>query len=547
MPADVDLELHIADQLDAHSLSRCSRWVERNRYMQGDLEGWWSFDLYPWLREPHDCSSNNLMMAIQKGAQLGWTEFALNRALFELVQEKRDVLYALPNATPDAGIFSKSRVNAALDANKKLKELFLKNNSESHKQTVFNTNLHIRGSRTPSPFRSIPVSLVILDEVDLMAAEQVELVWYRLSGQHVKKQLIMLSTPSIAGKGINVRYRDSDQRHFIFPCPHCSKLIELRWPDSFYLDDDPFKSYLKCYECDAELKHEEKKDFLANAYWEPMNPGPRMLGYYINQLYGSAMKPFEIAEVALKARLDTVANQEFHNSVLGETFQEEGAQVSDANIADCTRDYLNGDESQTKKRLLTMGVDVGQKVFHIWVSGWQMDPSVKSRDIIEKAVGRLIWSGTVETFEQVKDMIMKWRPRKIVIDAEPETRGAANLCNKFPKGLAFTCDYKKQKENREINKSAKNGADRLSVYRTFWLDATMSLIKSKRYEFPKDLPMDARQHLKSLVRTYREDANGDTKAHYEKLDGQEDHYAHAMNYSTIALALCAGSGEAVDG
>lgn len=541
------MEKFIADQLESHSLARCSRWAERNRVMIGDFEGPWSFKFHPWLREPHDIDLDNFIMAIQKGAQLGWTEFALNRALFELVQAKRDVLYALPNQTPDAGIFSKSRVNAAIDASDKLKPLFMKNNSESHKQTVYNTNMHIRGSRTPAPFRSIPVSLVVLDEVDLMAPEQVELVWFRLSGQMVKKQLIMLSTPSIAGKGINVRYRASDQRHFIFPCPRCSRRIELRWPDSFVLKDNVHESHLQCYECKGRIEHEEKPDMLAKAEWIQMNPGATTIGYYINQLYGSAMKPWEIADVAQRAKYDVVVNTEFHNSVLGETYQEEGAQINDDNISTCKRDYLMGDQSDFANYVITMGIDVGQKKNHIWVSGWKTDPKIQSRDIVERSVGRLLWCGTAETFDECRKIIMDWKPRRVVIDAEPETREATKLCQSFPAGVAYTADYKKQKETRSISAAAKGEAHALSVNRTFWLDAALGKIKGNRCALPRDFPIEAAQHLKALVRVYRPDNMGEPKAHYEKLEKQEDHYAHAMNYSVIALGLCAGEGVTEDG
>jgi hypothetical protein len=50
--------------------------------------------------------------------------------------------------------------------------------------------------------------------------------------------------------------------------------------------------------------------------------------------------------------------------------------------------------------------------------------------------------------------------------------------------------------------------------------------------------MEFKEHVKALVRTYEKDDVGNPKATY--LSTGPDHFAHALNYSEIALVLAAG-------
>ena len=101
-----------------------------------------------------------------KGAQLGVTEAAINRALYTIDKLKRDVLYVLPTAG-DASDFSKARFGSALDNSLYLKSIFTDTNAVNIKRASANT-LYIRGSRGHGGLKSVPVSELILDELDEM-------------------------------------------------------------------------------------------------------------------------------------------------------------------------------------------------------------------------------------------------------------------------------------------------------------------------------------------------------------------------------------------
>jgi hypothetical protein len=538
----------LAASLEAETLGRCSRWVQKARIMTTPpLDGPFSFLYYPWLLQPHDDDAETVV--IQKGAQVGFTEFSINRTLYVLDQLRKNVLYALPNERPDASNFSRGRLNPAVEASPYLENLFA-SSSESHKITKNKQNLYIRGSRSRSCFKQIDVGLVVLDELDEMTDEAVGLARERLAGQHGFRQLIMLSTPHVEGTGINAQYQETNQYHFVFPCPHCSRHIEFTYPESLVVTADTLtdasisQSYYRCNRCHHALSHDAKPEFLAKGFWVPMFPDRPLHGYHINQMYSSAKaaRPENMAQEEVRGRFNVVAKTEFYNSKLGLTYLAEGAQVTDVQINECMKkkEYLNGDLSQAKDLLVTLGIDVGQENHNVWVSGWRFNPNLSRRDITVAAEGQCLYYGTVKNFDAIVELMRQWQPRFTVVDAQPEVKEAVALCKRF-EGICYTCYYSLKKVTRDIVLANKSPYS-VSVNRTYWLDTSLGKVKQLQMLLPNDFDLEAREHLKALLKTYRRDQEGNPVSEYVKREKQPDHYAHALNYSTIAMGFFAEGG-----
>lgn len=538
-----DIRNNIAESLSSRTLGRCSRWVQKVRYI-GEPPAPYSFFHHPWLKQIHD--DNNPEIVIMKGAQLGFTEYALNRTLFALDQIKVNVLYALPNERPDAMGFSKGRINPAADLSPYIQGLFAISKGEGHKITKDCKNLYIRGARSRICFKQIDVGLVVLDELDEMTDEAVNLARYRLSGQLNFKQLIMLSTPHVEETGIHKQFLETTQNHFVFPCPHCSRYIELTYPKCLKVtaeevtDPKVADSYYCCPECEHKIDHESKAEHLNKGIWVPTYPDRNIVGYTVNQLYSPAVTPMEMAMQELRGRFDVVAKTEFYNSSLGLCFIADGAKITDAMINEMMADYFNGDKKEAKDRLVTMGIDVGQENHYVCIVGWKLDPKRHRSDITVASVGKLLYYGTIENMVQARDLIRDWQPRMTVIDAQPDTKNSVELCKRF-QGIAYVCYYSLSKNSKQIQLGNANECS-LSVNRTFWLDAALNKVRTKTMFLPKDLGLDIREHLKALVKTYKRDDEGNTYSEYVKKESVPDHYAHALTYSTIALGMLAGHG-----
>jgi hypothetical protein len=531
--------------LRSKTLTSCSRWAEHRRVMGAPFDGPYSFKHHPWCREIHDSKAQ--WTIAMKAAQLGVTETGINRAFYTLDQLKRDVLYVLPT-TINASDFSKARFTTALKLSEHLKTLFTDTNTVGLKSTGRNV-LYIRGSRGDSNLKSIPVSELILDELDEMDIHAVWLALERLSGQ-IEKHILAVSTPTVPKYGIHKLYLTGTQEHFHFPCPCCGKWTELVWPDCVEIIgesvNDPRckESFLKCKECKHKLDYAAKTEFLAGGMWRPTElqvSADEARSFYINQLYSSTVTPGELVIAYHRGLGDEAAATEFHCSKVGIPFIGEGAQVTDAMIDNCLKGHTINDPRPKigGDRLVTMGADQG-KTGYISVVEWTFDRHPGS-DINAAAIGKLLWFGKFleDGWDYLGELMREWQVLACVVDADPNVNDARRFARKF-RGYVWLTRYRRGQTAKEISiQEEETGAPFAIVDRTSWLSCTLGRFKTNppRILLPRDISLEYREAVKNLVRTYEKDATGNMSAVY--VSTGQDHFAHSLVYSDIGLALAA--------
>lgn len=526
--------------LVSRTLSTASRWVQHRRIMGEPLIGPYSFLYHPWCKEIHDSSAG--FNTIMKAAQLGLTEVAINLAFYTVDVLKRDVLYVLPTAL-NASDFSKSRFNTALLHSPYLAELFTDTNTVGLKQAG-GVNLYIRGSRGDSNLKSIPVSVLILDEADEMDQRAIWLALERLSGQ-LHKFVFSLSTPTIPNFGIHKLFLQGTQEHFYFKCPRCGRLTEFIFPDCLEIcgetitDPNVKRSHLKCKECKGRVDHEEKPEFLKTGKWNPtvlVDDDHR--SFYINQMYSYTVKPWELALAYFRGVGDEAAMVEFFNSKQGLPYIPDGGQVTDSEIERAIRRYFQ--ETQRPDigtdRCIVMGIDQG-KMNHVVVTEF----TVNGRGDLNAAANAKVLAAFKlpgDDFETLDPLMREWQIKACVIDADPQINDARRFARRFP-GYVYLCRYRRGVTGKELQVSEEDsGSPIVTVDRTNWLDASMGRFHSDRVHLPADTSLEFKDHIKALVRTYEKDEQGNPKAVY--LNTGPDHFAHAFNYAEIALPLAAG-------
>lgn len=535
----------IKEGLERQAVKRCSSWAMKYRVMGKPFPGPWTFDNHPWTRDMHD-SEAPLNVGL-KAAQCGYTEMLLNRSFFKIDIEKVDVLYVLPAMTPDAGDFSAGRFNAALDLSPHLAKLFSDVKNVGHKRAGA-VNFYLRGAKSSSGLKSIPVAFLAMDEVNEFSKESVLLARERLGGQ-VNPQTWAISTPTIAKVGISLLYEETTQEHFFFKCPSCSRLTELIFPECIeiagtsHIDPDVNRSRYICKECKNTLPNESKKDWLKTGRWVPSFPDRDGRGFYVNQLYSpaDAGKPSEMAKAYHKTANSPADRQEFHNSKLGNAWAEPGSQLTPAILLSCTKNHVIGPKRDNK--WATMGVDIGTWL-HYEIVEWTLDSS-SLIDINTGSMGKVIGIGKVKDFSELDDLMRQYRINHCVVDANPERRAAFDFANRFW-GHVNMCFYGRGVQGKQIQKPKENrGEPTITVDRTSWLDLSLGRFRTNSIQLPCDVPEEYRSHLCALVRRYERDENDNPVGKYVK--GQEDdHYAHARNYSEIALNLMMGLGKVQD-
>lgn len=529
----------ISQGIVSSSLSSCSRWSSHRRVMGHPFPGAYSWKHHPWVREILDSKASfNVTL---KAAQMGFTEVGINRALYTVDVCKRDVLYVLPTAL-NAADFSKARFGGALENSPYLKSIFTATNTVGLKQAG-STNLYIRGSRGDSNLKSVPASVLILDEFDEFNMKSVGLALERLSGQ-LEKEVWYISTPTIPAYGVSAEYLLTTQEHFTFQCPSCSKHTELTFPDCVEICGDSvndpriYDSHLKCKECGARLPHETKPQWLSKGKWTPTytNGDSNRRGFHINQLYSFTVKPYEIVSAYMKGLGDEVANKEFHNSKLGVGFVGEGAQVNDGHIAAVLGSHSIQDPRPVKPdRIITMGADQGKTGYFV-VKEWFVE---NLRDPNRTAESKVLDFGRIDQnsrgLSQLDELMVEWQVLAAVIDADPEITLARDFCRRFRK-YAWTCRYRAGVTGGEMKVTdEEDGAPMATVDRTHWLGVALGRFKTNRIQLPVEVTNEFKAHVKAPVATWERDEFGNPKQIY--ISTGADHFAHALVYAEIALPL----------
>lgn len=523
----------IAEGLRRQGVTKASKWAEKYRVMGGDEAGPWSFKYRPWLREMHDSKAERNVG--QKSAQMGFTETLLNLCFYVVDIRKWDVLYVLPAKTPDASDFSSGRFNPAIELSPHLTRSYQDVQNVGHKRAGA-VNIYIRGAKSRNGLKGLPVGFIALDEVEEFPDASVPLALERASGRQ-EWQAWLISTPSLAGQGINKHYNLSTKEIFTFKCPSCSRWTDLSFPDCLKITaDDPLDpklqdSHLLCKECKATLSHENKWEWLADGQWIPSNSTARARGFHVNRLYSSAAlaRPPEIAQSYLLGLSDPAEATEFWNSKMGMTYEAKGARISEADIASKIEAYSNG--GLRPSGLITMGVDIGREL-HVEIDQWTIS-KYSGIDVNSGAFARVLYATKVLEWNDLDALMRQWGVHACVVDANPDTRSALQFANRFF-GLVRLCIYARGINGKDVQQS-KTEEHTVLVNRTSWMDMSLSRFKrDDMIELPSDISYEYKNHLQTPVRVYKKDQMGNNVGFYESGD-KADHYAHARTYAEIAL------------
>lgn len=530
----------ISTGLRRKSIITPSKWATEYRVMGRPFEGKWAFKKHPWLKEMHD--SNLPVNVGQKAAQMGFTETVLNIVFFYIDVHNVDCLYILPSKTPDASDFSAARFDPALEMSPHLRRLFSDVKNVGHKRAG-NTNLYLRGAKSRSGLKSVPVGVIVFDEMDEMNQDNIPLARERQSGYDINVTW-QISTPTIDNSGINNAFKSSTQNEFFFKCPSCSRNINLVWPDSINICGEDFddpetkNSSLVCSLCENILPHETKPEWLSTGRWIPAFVDKDVAGWGINQLYSStpAAHPSKIVQQYFKAKSNPADEQEFFNSKLGLPHIVEGAKLSEKDIESCIGDYIT--YQGNTNGLVTIGVDVGNYI-HFEIDKWLISPNVI--DLSAEARCLVLAVGKYLHFEELDELMKKYAILGGVIDMQPERRKAYEFANRFW-GRIKLCYYGRGVQGKNIHVNTEDECS-VTVDRTSWIDLALSRFRSKNISLPQDIPREYKRHLTSLVRVYEKDIDGNPIGKYVKAGNSEDHFAHTRTYNEIALPLVASLGQ----
>lgn len=528
----------VQSNLEISTIASCSSFASRYRIMSGETPGPWSDEICPWAKEIHN--STHPYVVAKKGAQLSFTEIAINRCFYYNIVKKRNALYVLANKRPMCAEFSQTRFDPALELSPFLKKQYIDTNSMFVKRAGV-ASLFVRGSRAPNELKSVPASFVVLDELDEMIQKHIPLAIERTAGQ-AEFAVYALSTPTISDYGVDFYYSLSDQRHFFFVCPHCGRYVDLTYPDSFVLcgesSNDPKTalSHIICKLCKHPLDHRDKISFLKTGKWVATRSSGAYSwhGYYLNQLYSTKKSPERIAQFIHDARYNPAIEQQLYNSLMGLTKSIAGGRLTELEVLQCKGNHMCVQKRMSPDPIITFGIDVGAKI-HVYVDEWWPGPlfATGSIDHNLQYIVRTLAAYEVERFEDLDMLFYAFTPNCVCIDKDPETRSAMELAARFP-GIVYLCDYVEGITGSSIRRVKDTPF--IKVDRTYWLDTSLPRFKNKTISIPINISKDVTDHMQAPERIYRTNPKtGKVSAAY--VNNKADHYAHARNFSEIALKM----------
>lgn len=431
-----------------------SEWSDTHRMLSSTSSsepGPWKTSRTPYLKEIMDCFtpySDIQEVVIMKGSQVGLTEAGFNIIGFYIDTDPCPMMYVMPTD----GVVkrnSKIRFDPMVEASPQLRQKInpsrVRDKTNSMLEKAFPGGVLIFcGANSPAPLRSVPIRLIVLDEVDAMPSDvggegnPIDLARAR-TRTFPQKKVMIISTPTVEGASmIEQEYNSTDQRRFFVPCPECGLFQTLEF-ESLRWETTADVRY-ECCGCGHLIEERNKPKMLKLGEWRSTkeeNKSMRRVGYHLSALY-SPYGWYSWAEAAQQyenAGTDAEKLKVFYNTVLGETYKEKGdAPEWDALYS--RRENYPTYRPPAKVVFLTAGCDVQKDRLELEIVGWCKD--LQSYSIDYRVIpGDTSSTGPGSVWETLgKLMQEQWQRedgrilmiRKLAVDSGFNTSEVYNFC-----------------------------------------------------------------------------------------------------------------------
>lgn len=367
-----------------------------------------------------------------KAVQVGWSELLVQLILERAGWGGRISAYVLPSYQL-RDRFVKNRVNPLLERVPAYVDKVPQLDPGSLKIKRFGKgSLLFLGSNTVNDFVEFSADVLVVDEFDRCVSEHLALARDRLRASPYP-QLFRIGNPTYPGTGVASLYAHSDGRKWHFKCQHCGEKQPLEWAVNV-VDRDASGRWIpldKKRAHDGRLRPVCRRcrrpfDRVAEgAEWVAERPDNPRRGYQVSRLDVLSQDLRPLLHEWSEAQGDMAKLEAFYRSVLGRPYEPKGMSVDREILASCTTGppmNESGGES-LREGVIVAGIDVG-RVLHINVSRVVYDEER------EQQVREGLWVGTLVTFEQLYDLLIRYCVSVAVIDSRPEVRKAQELRDK---------------------------------------------------------------------------------------------------------------------
>ena len=462
-----------------------------------------TFERHEYLVEPY--RDNHPHIVEEKAAQMGLTSKAMLKVAYGArYGGYRGILYLFPSRS-DVIDFSKSRIDPLIDDNPETIATWIRNTDAAGIKRIWNSFLYLRGMQSRVGLKSIPVDLIIFDELDEAPQNSVDMAMERMAHSEFR-EVLKLSNPTLPDYGIDKAFQETDQRYWLLKCSACNSYTCLEDTFPGCLIERHGQVIRACQKCSEALSP-------SIGEWVAKKPSVTdKRGYHYSQLFSHFVDPANILH-----QFRTTSNlTDFYNLKIGVGYVEAANRLSVQEVlALCGSD---GIASQDQGPCF-MGVDQG-KDLHV----------VIGKKHPQKA-GRIVHLEVYRDWEELDRLMKNFNVSRCVVDALPETRNARAFAKRFA-GKVFLNYY----NERQKGSYAWNEKELVvSCNRTESLDASHKEITDQNIVLPKecDIVREFAEHLHNVAKKLEEDPETGSKRYvYVRLG--PDHFRHAFNYEAMA-------------
>lgn len=393
-----------------------TEWANENRFLSqisSAEPGRYRSDRTPYMEEIMDCLSAHHPaqdVVFKKASQLGATEAGLNWIGYVVDHSPAPMMLVVPTLDLARSV-SKQRIDPLIEANESISSKIKPARSRDSGNTTFQKEfpggiLTLTGANSPVTLSSTPARFVMLDELSRFPKEAgkegspIKLVLAR-TRTFSRRKRYFVSTPTVEGEcEISDLFELSDKRHFYVPCPDCGHQQKLEFKQLKWEKDKPQTTSYQCVECDSLWKNYQKTHILKAGKWIA-EAESEIVGFFLNSLYSPVgwYGWEELVSDWLSAQGDPLDLKTFVNTVLGESWREQGEAPDYERLYERAEDYPIG-RVPDGCLVLFAGVDVQKDRIEVEVVGF----------------GRSLQSWSVEYF---------------IIDGDPETSKPWNDLDKL--------------------------------------------------------------------------------------------------------------------
>jgi len=380
-----------------------SEWADEHRVLEplfASEPGPWRTNRAPYCREIMDSAALPWVRRVtfMASTQVGKSEAMNNIAGYYIAQRPSPTMFVLPNRDA-ARLAAERRILPMVQASESLStELTERSHDVKHREVVFRRSvLYMRSAQSPTDLASVPVRLVLCDEIDKWPAwagreaEPLSLVMERMRTFH-DSVLVVSSTPTTRDGLIYREHAQGDRRSYHVPCPHCEQMQVLdfdnvRWPRDIKTGNDMRReraAWYECAHCHERIDDQHRRDMLLRGVWVPEDYSltdwlerresdrTEHRSYHLWAAYSPWVTYWKIAAAFLDSRHEPARMMNFANSWLARVWEQRVQVTSEDALQKCVADYTVGSVPDDAV-VLTAAVDVQVDYMVYMVMAWGRD------------------------------------------------------------------------------------------------------------------------------------------------------------------------------